>query len=191
MVNGKWDAMGNLWPLRAKLIDLNISRLARPNLCPEHIYDSLLLSCWRSNPKERPNFTQLLQIINDRIAENGEDVWSGDVGASGEAISVVVHFLVRLDRCQFKMLMLFSLWYWFATLWISSKFTKLHHHSRAHTHLYTHTHKSTLNLIHIEAYVSWSIIQYKRKNEKKNHSQRSLVHLLTRTYYVDVYTNIY
>ena len=137
--------------------------------------DPISLNSCKSLTIESPKMARMFEVLALMLKGSDFICWT---------------LLVSLDRCQFKMLMLFSLWYWFETLWISSKFTKLHHHSRAHTHLYTHKHKGTLNLIHIE---TCELVYYpvQTKKTKKNHSQRNLVHLLTRNYYVDVYTNIY
>lgn len=49
-------------------------RLPRPLKCPQNIYDNLMMPCWRGEPKERPDFTRLLQIINGLIEEYGENV---------------------------------------------------------------------------------------------------------------------
>lgn len=49
-------------------------RLSRPDLCPNSIYDSMMMPCWDLIPQNRPNFTQLLVIINKFITEYGEIV---------------------------------------------------------------------------------------------------------------------
>lgn len=50
------------------------SRLPRPLKCPQNIYDNLMMPCWHKEPKERPDFGRLSQIINGLIAEYGESV---------------------------------------------------------------------------------------------------------------------
>ncbi len=46
--------------------------MERPAGCPEALYDIMLL-CWRSNPEERPTFTELreklMALINEPDSE--------------------------------------------------------------------------------------------------------------------------
>ena len=38
-------------------------RLECPNECSKEIYKKLLLPCWLKNKNKRPNFTNILQIV--------------------------------------------------------------------------------------------------------------------------------
>lgn len=47
-------------------------RLKKPQLCPDNIYADLVMTCWRDNPKDRPNFTQIIIQLDNFLAEYGE-----------------------------------------------------------------------------------------------------------------------
>lgn len=49
-------------------------RLQRPDFCDVKIYDSLMSVCWNFEPKLRPSFMQLLNIVEELLIRNGERV---------------------------------------------------------------------------------------------------------------------
>ncbi|XP_036317971.1 tyrosine-protein kinase hopscotch-like [Rhagoletis pomonella] len=44
-------------------------RLRKPDLCPQIVYDKLMLPCWQADPKARPTFTALLDSIRSIMFE--------------------------------------------------------------------------------------------------------------------------
>ncbi|XP_037047669.1 tyrosine-protein kinase hopscotch isoform X3 [Bradysia coprophila] len=49
-------------------------RLPQPELCPDNIYNSLLMACWAADTEKRPTFRRILELLNEFIAEYGEVV---------------------------------------------------------------------------------------------------------------------
>lgn len=49
-------------------------RLHCPSFCPQNIYENLMYICWNINPKNRPTFTEILQILDELSTINGEKV---------------------------------------------------------------------------------------------------------------------
>lgn len=45
-------------------------------MCPDNIYDSLLMACWAADTEKRPTFRRILEKLNDFIAEYGEVIWT-------------------------------------------------------------------------------------------------------------------
>ena len=43
-------------------------RLPKPNYCPESVY-TILWQCWLANPKDRPNFSELCQLMESIVCE--------------------------------------------------------------------------------------------------------------------------
>ncbi len=41
--------------------------LYRPQLCPEYMYEMMLL-CWSRDPVNRPTFTELLKTLDEKIS---------------------------------------------------------------------------------------------------------------------------
>ena len=71
-------------PNLKKNIDLNAieisqllesgQRLECPPFCPQTIYKALMHSCWYSTPKDRPSFSDLLDILEKLISAEGENI---------------------------------------------------------------------------------------------------------------------
>eukprot|EP01117_Protostelium_nocturnum_P009923 TRINITY_DN3536_c0_g1_i3.p1 TRINITY_DN3536_c0_g1~~TRINITY_DN3536_c0_g1_i3.p1 ORF type:complete len:310 (-),score=102.41 TRINITY_DN3536_c0_g1_i3:31-960(-) len=40
-------------------------RLSKPAKCPDEMYDQVMLKCWQQDPKQRPTFSDLYQILLD------------------------------------------------------------------------------------------------------------------------------
>ncbi len=51
-------------------------RLPQPEMCPDNIYNSLLMACWAADTEKRPTFRRILEKLNDFIAEYGEVIWA-------------------------------------------------------------------------------------------------------------------
>nr|XP_014102443.1 tyrosine-protein kinase hopscotch [Bactrocera oleae] len=49
-------------------------RLQKPELCSQIIYDKLMLPCWKVEPKSRPDFAKILDIIQLIMEEDGETI---------------------------------------------------------------------------------------------------------------------
>ncbi|XP_050332636.1 tyrosine-protein kinase hopscotch [Bactrocera neohumeralis] len=49
-------------------------RLQKPELCSQIIYDKLMLPCWKREPKSRPDFAKILDIIQLIVEEDGETI---------------------------------------------------------------------------------------------------------------------
>lgn len=59
-------------PYQSLLTISNLSvslSLARPQMCPVNVYDTIMMQCWDFAPKNRPTFTQILQKLDICIAE--------------------------------------------------------------------------------------------------------------------------
>lgn len=39
-------------------------RMPRPPLCDQFVYDECMLACWREDPKQRPSFATIVQLLN-------------------------------------------------------------------------------------------------------------------------------
>lgn len=43
------------------------NRLTKPPYCPERLYTDVMLACWRANPAERPQFSELVTLIPNLV----------------------------------------------------------------------------------------------------------------------------
>ncbi|KAF1748140.1 hypothetical protein GCK72_024607 [Caenorhabditis remanei] len=52
------------WDLiRPWLQESETNRLAKPPYCPDKLYTDIMMACWRANPVERPQFSELVTLI--------------------------------------------------------------------------------------------------------------------------------
>ncbi|XP_067640532.1 tyrosine-protein kinase hopscotch [Eurosta solidaginis] len=49
-------------------------RLQKPDMCPQIVYDKLMLPCWQAEPQARPTFATLLDAIRSIMDEEGEAI---------------------------------------------------------------------------------------------------------------------
>ena len=52
---------------------LNNYRMSRPQCCPHDVY-KIMLECWNSEPKHRPRFRELADILGDLIGRVGHGI---------------------------------------------------------------------------------------------------------------------
>ena len=43
-------------------------RMEKPKECDPYIYENVLLKCWNMNPKQRPKFSDLIQVFEVMLA---------------------------------------------------------------------------------------------------------------------------